>query len=144
MSLAAVCITNQSKVINRNMAQKKCYQDKWYILTLYVHMLRSYCQHGTLWQMMIVAWVVTMLSHAAFNIHRSVSLLATPSGLESALAFQGNLSLYDAAISEPIFELLNSQQCTQTASKDMHSKGCRPLQKRFKLMSSVRKGLKSS
>ena len=32
MSLPAVSIANQSIVINQNMTQKKCQQDKWYIL----------------------------------------------------------------------------------------------------------------
>ena len=42
-----------------------------------------------------VAWLATMLFHAMLCI--------ASGGLESALASQGNLSLHDAAISEPIF-----------------------------------------
>ena len=50
-----------------------------------------------------VAQLATMLSHAALDIHHSVSLLVTPSSLEWALASQGSISLHDAAISEQIF-----------------------------------------
>ena len=91
---------------------------------------------------MIVAWLASMLLHAMLNIHRSASLLVTPSGLKWALAFQGNISLHDAAISELIFELLESQQWIETASEHTRSKSCCVLRKRFKLKSSVRKGLR--
>ena len=67
----------------------------------------------------------------------------THSGLECALTFQGNFSLHDAAISELIFELLESQQSFETAREGRRSKGCRLLWKRFKLKSSVWKGLKA-
>ena len=83
-----------------------------------------------------------MLSNAALNIHHSVSLLLSPSDLECVLVFQGNLFLHDVAISEPIFELLESQQSIEKASEDMLPKGCCLLVKTFKLKSSVRKGLK--
>ena len=65
---------------------------------------------GPAWQGVVeddVAWLATMLSHTTLNIHCSVSLLVTPSGLEYALAFQGNLSLHGTAISEPIFNYLS-------------------------------------
>ena len=90
-----------------------------------------------------VARLATMLSHATFNIHNSLLLLVKPSGLELALACQGNLSLHDAAISEPIFKLLESQQWIETARKDTRSKGRHPLWKRFKLKSTVQKALTS-
>ena len=58
------------------------------------------------------------------------------------LAFHGNLSLHDsAAITEPIFELFESEQWIETASEDTCSKGCCLLWKRFKLKSSIWKGL---
>ena len=91
--------------------------------------------------MRIVAWLATMLSHAVLNIHRYVSLLVTPSGWEQALAFQGKLSLHDAAISETIFGLLESQEQIETACEDTRSKGCHLLWKRFKLKGSIWKGL---
>ena len=91
-----------------------------------------------------VAQLATMLSHATLNIHRSVSLLLAPSGLECVLAFQGNLSLHDAAISELLFELLKSQESIEKARGDTCSKGCHPLWKSFKLKSSIQKGLKGN
>ena len=63
--------------------------------------------------MTIVTWLVTILSHAALNIHRSVSLLVTHSGLECALTFQGNFSLHDAAISELMNYLNHSNHLKQ-------------------------------
>ena len=82
----------------------------------------------------------TMVSHVVLDKHLSVSLLVAPSGLEYALAFQGKVSLHDAAISEQIFELPESQQPIEKASKDTCCKSCHPLWKRFKLKSSIRKG----
>ena len=57
------------------------------------------------------------------------SLCIASSGFECTLAFQRNLSLHGAAISEPIFELLESQQSIEKASKVTCSKGCHPLQR---------------
>ena len=96
------------------------------------------------WHSMVednVAWLTTMLLHATLDIHHSVSLLVAPTVLECALAFQGNISLHDATISELIFELLESQQPIDKASKDTRSKDCCPLWKRFKLKGSVWKWL---
>ena len=49
--------------------------------------------------------MVAVKETIALDIHRSVSLLVAPRGSECVLASQGNLSLQDTAIYEPIFEL---------------------------------------
>ena len=75
-----------------------------------------------------VARLATMLLHAALRI--------ASSGLVCTLECQGNLSLHDAAISEQILNyLIHSNRLKQPAKIPVR----RPLQKRFKLKSSVRK-----
>ena len=72
-----------------------------------------------------VVQLVTIALACCARIHCSVFL---PSGLERVLAYQGNLSLHDAAISEPIFELLEPQQYTEKAVKIRVLKEARLLQ----------------
>ena len=50
-----------------------------------------------------------LVLNVSLDIHRSISLLVAPSGLECVLACYGNLCLHYAAICEPIFELHEPQ-----------------------------------
>ena len=63
------------------------------------------------------------------------------SGLECALACQGNLSLHYAAIYEPIFELHQPRQSMEKAHEDMDSKSCTTVMRSYILRPSTWKGL---